>query len=377
MATDRCSTVPYTSPPPVTGGRERLGEPKEIVNHGRARSRLLVQGAFDVSGRAWEKPLPLLEFDNSRKASEPRDAATVIVVRDGERGLEVFCVRRHAKSGFLGGALVFPGGKVDAADLDVRWAERSTEPDPRASEMAEGRASALGLCVAACRETIEEGHILPVEPGLSAAELDDLAAELSSSSLFDALSKRGLKLALSGLRPFSRWVTPEAEARRFDARFFLLALPAGQVGRHDERETTMSLWARPADVLDAAAEGRFFLAPPTSRTLELLAGERDVHGALTLAARQTLRPICPQFVAGKPGEQPFLALPGDPAHNVRERRVEGPSRYVLRGERFVSEDAPEHGKGFASPDVPEVSASLDGRDVLTSEDETGERRGAR
>jgi len=133
----------------------------------------------------------------------------------------------------------------------------------------------------------------------------------------------------------------------------------------------MSLWARPADVLDKAARGEFFLAPPTSRTLELLAGARDVHGALSLAARQTLRPICPRFVPGDETSPPFIALPGDPAHEVRECRVDGPSRYVLRDNRFVGEDANADGKGFASPDVPEVSESLDGQDVPTSKEGSG------
>jgi len=287
----------------------------------------------------------LLEFDNNRKPSVPRDAATVVVVRDGECGLEVFCVRRHARSGFLGGALVFPGGKVDPLDLDPRWSERATEPHRRTREMAEGATSALGLCVAACREMLEEGHILPVNPGLSAAELDLLGSRLGSASLLDLLSAEGRMLLAGDLLPFSRWVTPEAESRRFDARFFLLALPPGQIGRHDDRETTMSLWARPREVLEGGAEGRFFLAPPTSRTLELLSDVGSVDEALLLASRQSLLPICPRFVAGEnalgePVGPPFLALPGDPRHDVRERRIDGPTRYVLRGERFVSEDAP-------------------------------------
>ncbi len=274
-------------------------------------------------------------------------------------------MRRHAKSGFLGGALVFPGGKVDPADGDPRWQERSTALPPRAEEMAGERASALSLCVAACRETFEEGRILPVEPGVTDAELDAIEDEVRAGGLLEALGRRGLSLTLGLLAPFARWVTPEAESRRFDARFYLLVNPKGQAGRHDDRETTMSLWARPADVLDGAARGDFFLAPPTSRTLELLAGARDVHGALALAARQSLLPICPRFVPGDENTPTFLALPGDPAHEVKECRVDGPSRYVLREGRFVGEDANGDGKGFASPDVPEVSQSLDGQDVPT------------
>jgi 8-oxo-dGTP pyrophosphatase MutT (NUDIX family) len=313
----------------------------------------------------------LLEFDTNRKGSVPRDAATVVVLRDSDRGLEIFCVRRHAKLVFLGGALVFPGGKVDPADTEPGWRDRVTGLPARAEDIAGEQASGLALCVAACREMFEEGRILPVEPGVTDAELDAIEAEVRARGLFEALGRRGLSLALGQLAPFARWVTPEAETRRFDARFYLLVKPEGQSGRHDDRETTMSLWARPADVLDRAGRGEFFLAPPTSRTLELLAGARGVHGALSLAARQTLRPICPRFVPGDGIRPSFLALPGDPAHEVREYRVDGPSRYVLRDDRFVSEDANADGKGFASPDVSELSESLDGQDVPTSKEGNG------
>ncbi len=287
----------------------------------------------------------VLEFDPDRKTTLPREAATVVIVRDGLEGLEVFCVRRHAQSAFMGGALVFPGGKVDAKDQDPRWFDRTTAPDSRAALFSSDPAHALALAVAACRETLEEGCILPTLSIVAADVLGELLREAQNEGLLETLIRREIVLDVARMAPLARWVTPEAESRRFDARFYLLALPEGQIGKHDEHETTMSMWAKPKDVLDAAAEGRFFLAPPTSRTLELLANERDVHGAFRVASRQTLLPVCPEFVAENP---PFIALPGDPAHSIREKRVDGPTRYVLRDSRFVSEDAPEDGKGFAS-----------------------------
>lgn len=287
----------------------------------------------------------MLEFDPNRKITPPKDAATVVIVRDGAEGLEVFCVRRHAQSAFMGGALVFPGGKLDPKDQDPRWFDRTTAIDPRSSLFSSDAAHALALAVAACRETLEEGCILPTRPSIDDTVLGDVLREAQTDGLLEALVRREITLDVGRMAPLARWVTPEAESRRFDARFYLLALPDGQIGKHDEHETTMSMWAKPKDVLDAAAQGRFFLAPPTSRTLELLANERDVHGAFQLAARQTLQPVCPEFVAEDP---PFIALPGDPAHSVSEKRVDGPTRYVLRDGKFVSEDPPEGGKGFAS-----------------------------
>ncbi|HVY48739.1 MAG TPA: hypothetical protein VHB21_22780, partial [Minicystis sp.] len=145
-------------------------------------------------------------------------------------------------------------------------------------------------------------------------------------------------LATHRLVPFARWITPEAESRRFDARFFLIEMPAGQIARADERETTLSFWDGPAAVLERAARGEFFLAPPTSRALELRAEVPSVAAAVAVAERQSLLPICPVFVAGDP---PFIALPGDPMHPVRERRVDGVTRYAMRDGRIVAEAAPE------------------------------------
>jgi len=307
----------------------------------------------------------LLDFEPNRIPAPPRDAATVVVLRDqpGEETshprLEVFCVRRHANSAFLGGAIVFPGGKVDPADGTEAWDTLGTELHPRASLLVDASVagvSARTLAVAACREMLEEGGIVPVDRPLAAEDCDALREELraSTTSLSVALGRRGLRLALDRLVPWARWVTPEMESRRFDARFFLLELPAGQLGTHDRHETTMSFWARPAEVLERFARGEFFLAPPTTRTLELLAHAHDVRAALALAGEQSLRPICPRFVAGGSApadasggaegasvdDAPYLALPGDPSHEIAERRVHGPTRFVLREGRFVSEDAP-------------------------------------
>ncbi len=286
----------------------------------------------------------LLHFDPNREIVTPRHAATVIIVRPGGgASLEILSVLRHPKSGFLGGALVFPGGKVDPADLDASWGERATGVDARAGVFGSDGATPLGLAVAACREAIEEAGVLPlateVGPPPGAEGVRALRAELAAGAGFAAaLAARSLRLDTRRLAPFARWVTPEAESRRFDARFFLLELPEGQEARHDEHETTMSFWERPARVLERAEKGEFFLAPPTHRSLELLADAGDVADAFAIARRQSLQPICPLFVVDESAS--FLALPGDPAHPVPERRVAGSTRYVLRDGRLFAEDAP-------------------------------------
>jgi 8-oxo-dGTP pyrophosphatase MutT (NUDIX family) len=274
-----------------------------------------------------------LDLDPAREVVKPRDAATLIVVRDAPGGLEVFCVERHAKSAFLGGAIVFPGGKVDASDASDAW-----------NDVVDGGAeSDRALRIAACREALEEAAILPVRgSSVDHASLVALRTEAASAkgdaALAALLRARNLRLDLASLTPLARWITPVAEARRYDTWFYLTALPANQEGVHDQRETTSSFWGRPADVLARFDRSEVQLAPPTHRTLETLLAARTCAEAREIAARASLEPICPKLVMLE--GTVALVLPGDPDHDVREARVAGKSRYVMRGDRFVPEDAP-------------------------------------
>jgi 8-oxo-dGTP pyrophosphatase MutT (NUDIX family) len=287
----------------------------------------------------------MLDLDDKRQAVTPRDAATLVLVRDGDhdgkKSLEVFCVERHKKSGFMGGAIVFPGGKLDARDLAPEWSELSTAPRTTRTPIANDEATLRGLAIAACRETLEEAAMLPIEGGrLSHDELLALRGKVArgEESLPAFLRARGFKLDLSALHPFARWITPVAESRRFDARFFLTVVGNDVRGAHDEHETTSSFWARPADVLRRFDAGEIQVVPPTHRTIELLSKLGDARAAIAWAKTTCLDPICPELV--KHEDTLALALPGDPAHGVKEARVDGKSRFVLRGERWVPEDAP-------------------------------------
>ncbi len=287
------------------------------------------------------KPPLGLAFEEARAPSEPRAASTVIVVRDrpsksdgSARSVEVFCVRRHQSSAFLGGAIVFPGGKVDDGDRDAAWSDVVDAVSGRSLDFCAGEDEARASAIAAARELIEEAGLLPAD--IDEETVEAVRAEASGDAPLSAvIRRRGLRLALGSLHPFARWVTPVAEPRRFDARFYLLALPSNQRGRHDDHETTHSFWASPTEVLERFARGEVQLAPPTTRSLELLVDAASVAEALTIADRQDLRPVCPSFVASEP---PMLTLPGDPAHPESETIVAGPSRFVLRDGRFVSED---------------------------------------
>jgi 8-oxo-dGTP pyrophosphatase MutT (NUDIX family) len=279
----------------------------------------------------------VLDLDPNRAAVPPREAATLLLVRDGDSSLEIFCVVRHAKSGFLGGAVVFPGGKVDATDRDAAWSPRVNEAPRFVPD--EDEASARAFAVAACREALEEAAILlTTGDPLLHEDVLLLRSHVGTNAVpfRDALAERDLTLDLASLHAFGRWVTPVAESRRFDTRFFLACAPRGQQGAHDAYETTASFWASPRAVLDRFDRGELQLAPPTHRCLELLAGASSTREAIELAARLGLLPVCPKLVPVPEGAGTLaLVLPGDPEHDVSESRVPGSSRFVLRGERWV------------------------------------------
>jgi 8-oxo-dGTP pyrophosphatase MutT (NUDIX family) len=312
----------------------------------------------------------MLDIDPDRKGPVPLDAATLVVIRDVDaprdlrssrsvsaasmapppisaKGVEVFCVERSKQSGFLGGAIVFPGGKLDASDLDPTWKKLTTPPRETTTPIAADDATLRGLSIAACREALEEAALLPVAGGILLHEdLVELRQRLTAktTTLRAFLEERWLLLDLGLLQPFARWVTPLIESRRYDTRFFLVAAPPGQLGAHDDHETMSSFWASPSDVLARFDAGTVQLAPPTHRTLELLSSATSVFDAFQRMSASSLDVVCPELVkhvdATTGVDTMALVLPGDPEHGVRESRVAGASRFVLRDGRWLPEVAP-------------------------------------
>ena len=160
------------------------------------------------------------------------------------------------------------------------------------------------------------------------------------TTLAEFVRARGAQLDLAALYPFARWVTPTAEARRFDARFYVAAIGSRSHGAHDAHETTASFWAAPADVLARFVAGEIQLAPPTHRTLEILAASRTAREVLDATSTANLDAVCPRLVRhlDAAGETMALTLPGDPEHPSNAPRAPGPTRYVLRDGRFLPGD---------------------------------------
>jgi len=229
--------------------------------------------------------------------AEPRDAATVMLLRPaGGHGLEVYLLRRRSSMAFAPGAVVFPGGSVDArdADTDVGWAGPDAAEWGRLLDAPAGLAGVL-VC-AAVRETFEESGVLLAGPaagpvvGSTAGqdwETGRAALLAGSTSLAGLLAGWGLVLRSDLLRPWSRWVTPVTEERRYDTRFFAAALPPGQQARDISGEADRAGWFRPGEALAAARRGEIMLLPPTAVTLGELAACGDVATALAVRRRVT------------------------------------------------------------------------------------------
>ena len=222
-----------------------------------------------------------------------RPAATVLLLRDGSRGVEVLLLRRTIRAVFSPGAHVFPGGAVDEADGDPaveRWCGGFTDADASAALGVER--GGLAYYVAAVRECFEEAGVLLARAGASDGwlELSGPTAERFARlrrqvhdgelPLAELCATAAVELAVDRLVPFGHWITPPGSPRRFDTRFFVTPAPPGQVPSHDRRETTAHGWHRPADVLSAHERGELDLILPTQRTLELIADARDVGGVL-------------------------------------------------------------------------------------------------
>lgn len=273
-----------------------------------------------------------------KEIAVPRDAATVLLLRDAPAGFEVFMVKRSGLSDVFGEAHVFPGGKVDAADSaeDVLARIHGMEEFDTGllgEDLPPHRAA--GMFVAAARETFEEAGVL-LARGVE-GDLDAARARLNQgASLAAVLGSLGAMLEVHELAPWVRWVTPEFVPKRFDARFFLALAPAAQVAMHDDFEATHSEWLRPADALARWAAGDIKLAPPTFMSLSHLAQFADAASAV--ADARTRRPPVVQPVGFKHGETRCLAFPGDAMHPVRERAIPFATRLIWDGSKFVPFD---------------------------------------
>lgn len=266
----------------------------------------------------------------------PRDAATVLLLRPAGREFEVFMVKRSGLSDVLGEAHVFPGGKVDAADgapemLAHLEGAQALSAAALGETLAPDRLAAMH--VAAARETFEEAGVL-LARGVGAKDLTDARKRLNAKEPFAALlAELGVKLDLSALVPWVRWVTPEFLAKRFDARFFLAAAPGDQTAVHDDYEATHSEWLSPRAALARWERNEIKLAPATYKSLEHLALFDSIDAALA-DARSRPAPIVMPHSVERDGAREIM-LPGDAGHPTKQAAIPGPTRLRWDGARYA------------------------------------------
>ena len=258
----------------------------------------------------------------------PRLAATTLIVRDGEPGLEVLMVRRSLRASFMPGAYVFPGGAVDDADGDADHQAACDEPreqlQRRIGQVTEVGEQALAYAVAALRECFEECGLWLGAPDHHAPAVGwaPLRARLhAGSSLAALVADAGGPLATSTLQPWSHWVTPAGLPKRFDTLFFVARAPAGQVPAVDAGETTTLAWVHPPAALAAMARGEFPMEFATISTVESLRPFTTAAQLLAHAAAQTsLPPLHPRLRLDAQGRMAGVLLPGqagyDQAHGA-------------------------------------------------------------
>jgi 8-oxo-dGTP pyrophosphatase MutT (NUDIX family) len=240
--------------------------------------------------------------------ADPIPAATLIVARDGGGGApQLLMVERAEGMAFAAGAMVFPGGRIDAAD--------------RALALAFGGEPAA---VAAIRETLEETAVpVGLSPVPSAETALELQRELMADRPFgDLLSAAGLTLDPGVLTPFARWVPKVHAVRRFDTLFFVAQCPPGDwQPRVIEGECAGAAWVSAAEVLDRESSGQARLIFPTRRTLERLAQHSSFDEIRADALAHPIEPVTP-WVEERDGEK-FITIPADLGFPVTQERLDG------------------------------------------------------
>ena len=264
-------------------------------------------------------------------AAIPKKAATVILLRDKKpEGFEVFLLKRHEKSSFMGGNFVYPGGRVDQNDgtLEICSFSKGMTFD-KAQTILRGTSSreeSFAYWIAAIRELFEEAGVLLAydqkgnlfqkgnrdeqEKFLNYREL----LQKRKISICEMAQNEKLLFALDELYYYAHWITPEARSERFDTRFFLAQYPFGQEASHDQKETTAGIWITPRKALEENLKGEVMLSPPTLKTLEDLSRFKSIDEVFCSLKGKEIQPILP--ILTKISDNPLIIFPWDPEYNL-------------------------------------------------------------
>lgn len=288
-----------------------------------------------------------MQLNSEVITTPPRASATVVLLRDApQNGVEVFLLRRHTDSAVLGGAYVFPGGKLDEADSseDVL---RHLDCDPQDLHRALAEPEiqikmAAGLYVAAIREALEECGVLyararnPDDSAHNTAQRAQWQKKLHAGETFtNVLANGDLQLDTQHLAPWSRWVTPRmpsVTSKRFDTRFFVALLPQNQNPLHDDIEAVDSMWLSPKDALLSYWDRSISMAPPQIMTLVNLLPYINCASVLHAARQRKPAVVMPETFDADGLRH--ICYPGDPLHSIQARAMIGPTRLRFFEGRF-------------------------------------------
>jgi len=264
----------------------------------------------------------------------PKKAATTILLRNKEpEGFEVFLLRRHEKSSFMGGNYVYPGGRVDREDGSLgigSFSKGITFEEAR--KILGGMLSpeeSFAHWIAGIRELFEEaGVLLAYDRKGNLLRLRDREEQERFSqyrqllqknklTLCELLQKENLLFALDHLHYYAHWITPEARSERFDTYFFVVRYPLGQEASHDQKETTAGAWLTPRKALEENLIGEVVLSPPTLKTLEDLSRFGKVEEILDSMKKEDIQPVLP--ILTKISDHPLLVFPWDPEYQIFQK----------------------------------------------------------
>ena len=257
----------------------------------------------DVPPSLRERARAHLDAGAAASVAPTRDASTVVLLRDAADGPEVYLLRRAGTMAFAAGMYVFPGGSVDPRDGEPATAWAGPAPAEWAGWLGCDESLALALVRAAVRETFEESGVLLAGPDDVSVVADTTGDDLESdrlalldrrASMADVLARRGLVLRSDLLRPWAHWITPEFEPKRFDTRFFVAAVPPGQLARDVSGEADATGWLPVRDAVAGHEAGALAMLPPTIESLRDIAGHATVDDVL--AAPREVRAVLPRLV---------------------------------------------------------------------------------
>jgi 8-oxo-dGTP pyrophosphatase MutT (NUDIX family) len=259
----------------------------------------------------------------------PQKATTIILLREGiSREFEVYLLKRHENSSFMGGNYVYPGGRIDPNDHDLEICPRTRGISPEDAQRTLGTAlsfeESLACWTSGIRELFEEAGVLlaynrngaPLTLGNPEERKRYFhyreEVQKGSMTLCQLAQREQLLIALDQLHYYAHWITPEARPQRFDTYFFVARHPEGQEETPDEKETTVGIWITPRQALKENLTGEIVLSPPTLKTLEDLSRYKTIDEVFDSLKGKQIRPILPFLT--KVSDETVILFPWDPEY---------------------------------------------------------------